>query len=158
MEYAELFNSISLGVAISWTLAFLFIGGLMYKGLEKYHKYKKDTEKKKEILNTHEEQINKIDNEVKEIGKKVDSIIVTLDKSMENADMREARRLRREILKFGDNIRMGKTYSKDAYQDIIESNEEYENIIAKRQIKNGFTEHEMKFIVNKYDELYGGLS
>ena len=158
MEYADLFNGVSLGVAISWTLAFLFIGGLMYKGLEKYHKYKKDTEKKKEILDTHEEQINKIDKEVKQIGEKVDSIIVTLNESMENADMREARRLRREILKFGDNIRNGKTFSKDAYQDIMESNEEYENIITKRQIKNGFTEHEMKLIINKYDELYGGLN
>ena len=64
--------------------------------------------------------------------------------------------MRREILKFSDNIRNGKTPSKDAFQDIIESNAEYENIIAKRQIKNGFTEHEMVFIENKYDELYGG--
>ena len=126
------------------------------KGLDKYHKFKKTIEEKDNIINGHDEKIKGLETYVTEINSKVDTVLVSLDNIMESGDQREARRLRREILKFGDNIRAGKTYSRDAFQDIIESNEEYERIINRRDIKNGFTEQEMIYIVKKYHELYGG--
>ena len=156
MEYIEIFDNISLGTVVAIILASMFLGGLIMKGLNKYHKYKNTLEEKDERINIHDEKIKKFDADIAEIKGKVDTVLVSLDTIMEDADQREARRLRREILKFGDNIRSGKTYSKDAFQDIIESNEEYDRIINRRDIKNGFTEQEMVYIVKKYHELYGG--
>lgn len=156
MEYIEIFDKISFGAVIGIILALLFLGGLIMKGLDKYHKIKKTIEEKDKLIDGHETRINKLSEDIGEINGKVDEVLASLGTIREDADQREARRLRREILKFGDNIRNGKTFSKDAFQDIIESNEEYENIIARRNIKNGFTEQEMIFIVKKYHELYGG--
>ena len=156
MEYIELFDKISFGTVIAIILALLFLGGLIMKGLDRYHKFKKTIEEKDALIDGHTKNIEELKGCVVEVNNKVDTILASLDSIKEDADQREARRLRREILKFGDNIRMGKTYSKDAYQDIIESNEEYEKIIERCGIKNGFTEQEMIFIVKKYHELYGG--
>ena len=156
MEYIEIFDKISFGTIVAIVLASMFLGGLIMKGLNKYHKYKNTLEKKDEKISAHDEKIKKFDEDILEIKGKVDTVISSLDTIREDADQREARRLRREILKFGDNVRAGKTYSRDAFQDIIESNEEYERIINRRDINNGFTEQEMIFIVKKYQELYGG--
>ena len=156
MEYIEIFDKVSLGTLVAIVLSLLFLGGLIMKGLDKYHKFKKTIEEKDNIIERHSKEILQLNTDVKEINTKVDTVIDTLGTIMDDADQREARRLRREILKFGDNIRNGKTYSKDAFQDIIESNEEYERIINRRDIKNGFTEQEMIYIVKKYHELYGG--
>ena len=156
MEYVEIFDKISLGTVVTVILAAIFLGGLIMKGLEKYHKFKETIEEKDKLLNDHSSKIEEINKDVSEIKSKMDTVLTSLDNIMENADQREARRLRREILKFGDNIRNGKSFSKDAFQDIMESNEEYEKIISRRNLKNGFTEQEMIFIVKKYHELYGG--
>jgi len=155
-EYLEFFNKISLGTLITVILALLFLGGLIMKGLDRYHRFKKTIEEKDNLMDGHTKEIRELNKDVNEIKGKIDDVLDVLDSIKENADQREARRLRREILKFGDNIRNGKTFSKDAFQDIIESNEEYENIIKRRNLKNGFTEQEMVFIVKKYHELYGG--
>ena len=156
MEYVEIFDKISFGAVIAIVLSLLFLGGLIMKGLDKYHKFKKTIEEKDQIIDGHTSEIKNLRNDVEGINGKMDTVLSSLDNIRENADRREARRVRREILKFGDNIRNGKTFSRDAFQDIIESNEEYENIIKRRDIKNGFTEQEMLFIVKKYHELYGG--
>jgi len=156
MEYIDLFNQISLGTLIAWILAIGFLVLGIYKFVEKYRAFRNDFEKRNKKVLEHDVTIENINKDLSAMNNKIDNITDILNKVVVDADQREARRLRREILKFSDNIRNGKTPSKDAFQDIIESNAEYENIIAKRQIKNGFTEHEMVFIENKYDELYGG--
>lgn len=156
MEYIEIFDKISLGTLVAIVLSLLFLGGMIMKGLEKYHKFKKTIEEKDEIIDMHTKDIKELNKDIGEIKGKMDTILDSLDTIKEEADQREARRLRREILKFSDNIRSGKTLSRDAFQDIIESNEEYERIIEKRNIKNGFTEQEMSFIIKKYQDLYGG--
>ena len=156
MEYIEIFNKISLGTVIAGVLALLFLGGLIMKGLEKYHKFKKTIEEKDELINNHTKGIEELNKDIGEIKGKINSVLDFLNVITEEADQREARRLRREILKFSDRLREGKTFSQDAFQDIMESNEEYERIIARRSINNGFTEQEMAFIIKKYHELYGG--
>jgi len=156
MEYVQIFDKVSFGTVIAIGLALLFLGGLIMKGLDRYHKFKKTIEEKDSLMDTHTKGIAKLNNDISEIKGKLDTVIASLDDITESADQREARRLRREILKFSDGIRNGKTYSRDAFQDIMESNEEYERIINRRDIKNGFTEQEMAFIVKKYHELYGG--
>ena len=156
MEYIEIFDQISFGTVIACILALLFLGGLMFKGLEKYHNLKKNVEDKDKEIQNHDTEINKLKDNVSEINTKIDDVLICLDKVITSADQRESRRLRREILKFSDGIRNGKIYSRDAFQDIMESNQEYENLILTHGITNGFTEHEMAFIEKKYDELYGG--
>lgn len=156
MEYVEFFDKISLGTLITIVLALIFLGGLIMKGLDKYHKFKKTIEEKDSLMDAHTKDINELNGDIGEIKGKIDNVLDALDDIKENADQREARRLRREILKFSDGIRSGKTYSRDAFQDIMESNEEYERIINRRDIKNGFTEQEMSYVIKKYHELYGG--
>ena len=156
MEYIELFNKISLGTLVTAILALLFLGGLIMKGLDRYHKFKKTIEEKNSLMDAHTKGIDELNRDISEIKGKVDSVLDALEGIKESADQREARRLRREILKFSDGIRSGKTYSRDAFQDIMESNEEYERIIAVRDITNGFTEQEMAYVIKKYHELYGG--
>ena len=156
MEFIEFFNKISFGTFITAILALLFLGGLIMKGLDKYHKFKKTIEEKNSLMDAHTKGIDELNRDIGEIKSKIDTVIDGLDEIRENADQREARRLRREILKFSDGIRSGKMYSRDAFQDIMESNEEYERIIEIRNIKNGFTEQEMAYVIKKYHELYGG--
>ena len=156
MEYVELLDKISLGAVVATVLCLLFLGGLIMKGLDKYHKFKNKIEEKDTLMDAHTKGIDELNKDIREIKGNLNNIVDLLDGIKEEADQREARRLRREILKFSDNIRSGKVFSKDAFQDIIESNEEYERIIAIRDIKNGFTEQEMAHIIKKYQELYGG--
>jgi len=156
MEYVELLDKISLGTVVATVLCLLFLGGLIMKGLDKYHKFKNKIEEKDTLMDAHTKGIDELNKDIREIKGNLNNIVDLLDSIKEEADQREARRLRREILKFSDNIRSGKAFSKDAFQDIIESNEEYERIIAIRDIKNGFTEQEMAHIIKKYQELYGG--
>ena len=156
MEYMDLFNKISFGTVIMIVLALIFLGGLIMKGLDKYHRFKKTIEEKNSLMDAHTKGIDKLNMDINEIKGKIDNVLDALDAMKESSDQRESRRLRREILKFSDGIRSGKVYSRDAFQDIMESNEEYERIIEVRDIKNGFTEQEMAYIIKKYQELYGG--
>lgn len=156
MEYIETLNKISLGTLVMWVLALLFLGGLIMKALEKYHKFKNKEEENDELMSKHTQGIADLNKDISYIKEILDTVVTSLEDIKENSDQREARRLRREILKFSDGLRNDKIYSRDAFQDIMESNEEYDRIIEKHDIKNGFTEQEMTFITNKYQELYGG--
>lgn len=155
IDYIKLFQNISVGDTILWSLAFLFLGGLIHKGLEKYRKTRNKIDDKTGMIEDHEGKIQQLAATVELISGKIDTILTSIDTINNTYDEREARRLRREILKFSDNVRNGMEPSKDAFQDIFESNQEYESLITKNNIKNGFTAHEIKFIYGKYDELYG---
>ena len=156
MEYIEIFDRVSFGQVIAGMLALLFLGGLIMKALEKYHKFKNKEEENDELMTKHTQGIADLNKDISYIKETLDTVVASLEDIKENSDQREARRLRREILKFSDGLRNDKIYSRDAFQDIMESNEEYDRIIEKHNIRNGFTEQEMTFITNKYQELYGG--
>lgn len=151
MEYAELFCGISLGTLIVWGCAAAFIGGVINKFLEKYRKYRNGYENKEKAIENHSNEINNLNT-------KVDSILVHIDEIKTTYNQREAKRLRREILKFSDKLRDGKIPSQDSFEDIFDCNESYEELIHNTGIKNGFTEHEMTFIQRKYDDIYGTVS
>lgn len=155
MEYVDLFQTITVSDLIIWSLAFIFIGGYIHKGLEKYRKAKNTLDDKQEMLDSHEGKIQELAASIDLMSGKIDQLLVSMDNINSLYDEREARRLRREILKFSDAVRNGKRPSKDAFQDIFESNQEYENLIEKTGAKNGYTEHEMLFVSSKYDEMYG---
>lgn len=148
MEYVDTLNGVSLGWIVMWTLCIGFLGGYIYKWLEKYRKYKNGFEEKEKAIKEHSIQISDLDNKINYILKSFKDII-------EITDEREARRLRREILKFSDKLRNDETLpSRDAFRDIIESNQEYERLIDKTGTPNGYTKTEMEFIKEKYKEIY----
>ena len=148
----EAFSSISLGTVILYTIAILFIGGAVYKFLEKYRKFKNTIDEKDKTIELHGEQINTLGSKVDVIAEKMDYCVNAIDGLRNEAQEREARRLRKGILQFADGLRDGRKPSLDMYREIFESNKEYLNIISKTGLKNGFTEREMEWIEKNYIE------
>lgn len=105
-------------------------------------------------VDEHTIALTKQDTQIAAIDEKMDKILESITALSSTSDEREARRLRREILKFSDNLRLGKHPSKDSFEDIFDCNEQYEILISKSGIKNGYTEQEMKFVKNVYAQLY----
>lgn len=155
MEYAKLFQNISVGDVILWSLAIGFIGHKLGAILENYYNKKKKIETKDNTLQTHTDRIESIETKFDKMCDKIDALQESVDKLSELSDQREARRLRGEILKFSEGLRRGKTPTKDAFRNIFDYNEEYENLIEKRDIKNGYTEREMEFVKQMYGAQYG---
>lgn len=147
MQYVDILNGVSLGWVLMWALCIGFLGGCVYRWLEKYRKYKNGYEEKEKAIEEHGTQIEALDG-------KINSILTSIDNILEIIDEREARRLRREILKFSDKLRYGEIPSRDAFRDIIDSNQEYERLIEKTGKPNGYTKTEMEFVKEKYKELY----
>lgn len=155
MQYADLFQNISLGTIIIWSCAVGFLGGCIHKFLEKYRNYKNGFEKKDSTIAAHDEKIQSIDDSINEINESITNITQSIKDFNMLYDKREAKRLRREILKFSDRLRQGDIPSKDSFEDIFDCNQDYEALIAKTDTKNGYTKREMVFVNKRYDELYG---
>ena len=150
----QILNGISMGTVVLYTLALLFIGGGIYKFLEKYRKLRNVNEEKDKKIELHSEQINTLGSKMDVMGDKLDRCIDAIDALKCEAEEREARRLRKGILQFADGLRSGKKPSIDMYREIFECNKEYLGIINKTGIKNGFTEREMEWIEQNYREDY----
>lgn len=148
----EAFSNISLGTVVLYTIAILFIGGAVYKFLERYRKFKNTIDEKDKTIELHGEQINTLGSKVDVIAEKMDYCVNAIDCLRSEAQEREARRLRKGILQFADGLRDGRKPSLDMYREIFESNKEYLNIISKTGLKNGFTEREMEWIEKNYIE------
>lgn len=148
----EAFSNISLGTVILYTIAILFVGGAVYKFLEKYRKFKNTIDEKDKTIELHGEQINTLGSKVDVIAEKMDYCVNAIDALRNEAQEREARRLRKGILQFADGLRQGRKPSLDMYREIFESNKEYLAIISKTGLKNGFTEREMEWIEKNYLE------
>lgn len=150
----QAFSNVSLGTVILYTLAILFVGGAVYKFLERYRKFKNTIDEKDKTIELHGEQINSLGTKVDLITEKMDYCINAIDSLRDEATEREARRLRKGILQFADGLRSGRKPSLDMYREIFESNKEYLSIINKTGMKNGFTEREMEWIEKNYQEDY----
>lgn len=150
----QAFSNVSLGTVILYTLAILFVGGAVYKFLERYRKFKNTIDEKDKTIELHGEQINNLGTKVDLITEKMDYCINAIDALRDESTEREARRLRKGILQFADGLRNGRKPSLDMYREIFESNKEYLSIINKTGMKNGFTEREMEWIEKNYQEDY----
>lgn len=150
----EVFSDISLGTVILYTIAILFVGAAIYKFLEKYRKFKNTIDEKDHTIELHTEQISTLGSKVDIVTEKMDYCINAIDALRDEATEREARRLRKGILQFADELRNGSKPSLDMYREIFESNKEYLAIINRTGIKNGFTEREMEWIEKNYLEDY----
>ena len=147
-------SGISVGTVIIYTIAILFVGGGLLKFLEKYRILRNSNEEKDKAIIEHSDQIKCLTEKVDKITDKLDLFGKAIDKLSSDATEREARRLRKGILQFADDLRNGSKPSIDMYREIFESNKEYLSIIEKTGIKNGFTEREMEWIEQNYKEDY----
>ena len=150
----QAFNNVSFGTIILYTIAILFVGGAVYRFLEKYRGLRNTNDEKDKKIELHSEQINTLGSKIDVITEKMDYCINAVDTLKEDATQREARRLRKGILQFADGLRDGRKPSLDMYREIFESNREYLSIINKTGMKNGFTEREMEYIEQNYRNDY----
>lgn len=157
-QFADLFQGISLGQTIVWVCAIVTLGKTFNSILEKYHAHKKTVEKEDEVVAQHTKSISELSDKIDVLIEKVNTIDDKVNTIDDNNNKSEAKRLRREILKFGDLLRDGRVPSKDSFEDIFDCNTEYEDLIARKGIKNGFTAQEMKIIEKSYRELYGNIT
>ena len=147
-------SNVSVGTVIMYTLAILFVGGMIYRFLEKYRTLKNSKDNKDKTLETHSEQIATLGEKIDKVTVKLDDCIEAIGTLKSEATAREARRLRKGILQFADGLRDGRKPSLDMYKEIFQSNREYLDIISKTGMKNGFTEQEMEWIELNYKQDY----
>ena len=147
-------SNVSLGTVIMYTLAILFIGGMIYRFLEKYRVLRNANDDKDKNIEAHSEQISALGEKIDKITVKLDSCIEAIGTIKSEATAREARRLRKGILQFADDLRGGRKPSLDMYKEIFQSNREYLDIINATGMKNGFTEQEMEWIELNYKQDY----
>lgn len=68
-------------------------------------------------------------------------------------DERDAKQARIQILRFGDEVREGRTLSKEHFDEILQSSDEYDQYCRDHPLfKNHRTERTMKLIIKAYDE------
>lgn len=150
----QAFENVSFGTVIMYTIAILFVGAAVYKFLEKYRILRNDNEEKDKKIELHTEQISTLGAKIDSVVAKLDYCVGAIDTIKLEATEREARRLRKGILQFADELRSGSKPSIDMYREIFESNKEYLSIIDRTGLKNGFTEREMEYIEQNYKEDY----
>lgn len=92
----------------------------------------------------------------KKINENEEKRIKADDKAQKIADKREVKRLRAEILQFAADIRYDDhPRFRSEFQHIFEAHDDYEKLLDKLNMTNGYTSAEMEVIKNKYFEQYG---
>ena len=147
-------SNVSLGTLIMYTIAILFVGGMIYRFLERYRTLRNTNDEKEKKIEDHSVQISTLGEKIDKVTVKLDYCVDAIDNLKSEATAREARRLRKGILQFADDLRMGRKPSLDMYKEIFQSNREYLDIIGKTGMKNGFTEQEMEWIELNYKQDY----
>lgn len=100
-------------------------------------------------LDVIESDYNKKDQEILD---KINELSTKLSELNKDFDIDKAKRLRGDILTFANSIRNGVKYSREDYHHYIEKNDEYHELIKKRDIPNGVIERAMETILNSYQE------
>lgn len=120
---------------------------------------------KKWFQDVIDDSLDKSLSEIKEHDKKKDELFNCLTEKVDNIskrmDANEARAqanhiaaIRRSVLTFGNQIRSGMDASKESYDDIIEQYDEYAEYIKANKLENGKMDLTIKFIRDRYDELF----
>ena len=116
------------------------------------------------VKSRHYEEICQWRNDINDIVKGLDAVNTKvaetinninskLDEMYESQDENEMNRLRWEILSFADDLKSGHKHSCDSFHHVMEVNDKYHRIIAKRGFSNGVIDAEMEYIKNVYKKL-----
>ncbi len=85
-----------------------------------------------------------------EIHKSLDNIKDQLDDIRDENDRREVQRLRYECLKFASEVHKGIHKERGEYEEIFRMEHDYNALIKKHNIENGFMVEEMLFVHESY--------
>lgn len=77
---------------------------------------------------------------------------VRLNEIEKKQDMQTADRIRTHVLNFAEDLRRGNSRTKEDFDLLLKSDEQYEQIMEKYEIKNNVYAHAIRFINKKYDE------
>lgn len=92
-------------------------------------------------------------NRVEALGEQVNDLSGKVDRSEKRQDERDAKGARRNILRFGDELRIGTPHSKENFDEILADITSYEAYcLAHPEFPNNRTRATEKFITDTYDE------
>lgn len=87
---------------------------------------------------------------LKAIQDSIESVHNEINNMKKESDKDKMQRLRYECLCFASDIRKGEAKTMQEYEEIFRMESEYDRLIEKYNIKNGFMEEEMLYTHNQY--------
>lgn len=90
---------------------------------------------------------------LKEIKDSIDNVHDEINNMKKESDEDKMQRLRYECLCFASDIRKGEAKTRQEYEEIFRMESEYDRLIDKYKIKNGYMEEEMLYVHNQYRSL-----
>lgn len=92
---------------------------------------------------------------LKEIKDSIESVHNEISILKKESDEDKMQRLRYDCLCFASDIRKGIAKTRQEYEEIFRMETEYDKLIDKYDIKNGFMEEEMLYVHKQYRSLNG---
>lgn len=145
---------------LSWLLSKLgdaLLGGikkdikdLRQENAEKFDQLKDDTDTR--ITRLEDSTTARFDEIVLTNNHNCQTMQTRLNEIEKKQDMQTADRIRTHVLNFAEDLRRGNSRTKEDFDLLLKSDEQYEQIMEKYEIKNNVYAHAIKFINKKYDE------
>lgn len=159
-EFLTVFGDVTIADAVMVILAIVFLV-LMYKKVSKYFEDKAEAKKKKaaelEEALTAVRKYPEYRKQSLEIQAQLTDSITRVDDALHNiaitVDENEVKRLRGEILNFGNSLRRGERHTYEDFQYIIEVHDDYERLLHKLKRKNGVVTETFGYIMSVYHKL-----
>lgn len=126
------------------------IKDLRQENSEKFDQLKDDTDTR--ITQLEESTTARFDEIVLTNNHNCQSMQGKLKEIEKKQDMQTADRIRTHVLNFAEDLRRGNSRTKEDFDLLLKSDEQYEQIMEKYEIKNNVYAHAIKFINKKYDE------
>lgn len=90
---------------------------------------------------------------LKEIKNSIDNVHNEINAMKRESDNDKMQRLRYECLCFASDVRKGIAKTRQEYEEIFRMETEYDKLITKYNIQNGFMEEEMLYVHKQYRSL-----
>ena len=91
------------------------------------------------------ENITSIQSEIKEVKEE-------LDKHIAESDVKEAKRIRGEILDFANSCSNGRKHKMEEYEHIMDIYTDYHDFTERRKIKNGYLDEQYNYILDVFKQ------
>lgn len=126
------------------------IKDLRQENSEKFDQLKDDTDTR--IARLEDSTTARFDEIVLTNNHNCQTMQTRLNEIEKKQDMQTADRIRTHVLNFAEDLRRGNSRTKEDFDLLLKSDEQYEQIMEKYEIKNNVYAHAIKFINKKYDE------
>lgn len=159
-EFIALVGNVTIADGVMVILAVIF-GVLCYKKVSKYFedKAEKATKKEKDEAAMMADIKKCLEETAKYPGYREQSLKIqqNLENSIHNltitVDENEVKRLRGEILSFGNGLRRNERHTYEDFQYIIEVHDDYEKLLRRLKRTNGVVTETFSYIMSVYREL-----